>query len=255
MTPALDAETVAAYWRDGFTALRGVVPAAELAALAEECARLDRELDREALCGPLASPRRGPAGRAFFDRLDPATPWSPRFAALVADRRLTGPVAAILGDAPLAFKDKILWKPPGTGGYTLHTDYDYWPDLGAPADATLSAILAIDAGRPEGGAIELFPGLHRASLPTRPDAPLDLDPASVAGAPSVFAVLEPGDVLVMHSALPHRSGANASPAARCSFFVSYGAARWGDLRARYELGRRSAQARLTEPARPGTGDA
>jgi ectoine hydroxylase-related dioxygenase (phytanoyl-CoA dioxygenase family) len=230
-----------------------VLPAAEVARLAEECARLDREIDREALCGPLVTPRRGADGSRFFDRLDPATPWSPAFAALVGDPRLTDPVAAVLGDTPLAFKDKILWRPPGTGGYALHTDYDYWPGLGAPADAALSAVLAIDAARPESGAIELFPGLHRAPLPALPGSPLDVDPAAVAGAPSVFAVLEPGDLLLFHSALPHRSGANASRVPRCSFFVSYGAARGGNLRLAYERGRRAGAARqaLTAKARAG----
>jgi ectoine hydroxylase-related dioxygenase (phytanoyl-CoA dioxygenase family) len=72
----------------------------------------------------------------------------------------------------------------------------------------------------------------------------------VAAAPSVFAALEPGDLLLFHSALPHRSGANATRAARCTFFVSYGAARYGDLRAAYDRGRRSEAARraLTAPS-------
>ena len=255
MTATLDPQAVAGYWRDGFAVVRSVLPLGELAVLAEECGRLDRELDREALCAPLVTPRRATAKPAFFDRLDPASVWSPRFAALVTDARLTGPVEAVLGDAPLPFKDKLLWKPPGTGGYALHTDYHYWPGLGAPADAALTAALAIHAARSESGAIEVFPGLHRAPLPTLTEARLDLDPAAVAAAPSVFAELEPGDLLLLHSALPHRSGANASRALRCTFFVSYGAARYGDLRESYARGRRAGAAERVLTAPPAAADA
>jgi hypothetical protein len=54
----------------------------------------------------------------------------------------------------------------------------------------------------------------------------------------------------MHSALPHRSGANRTGADRRAFFVSYGAARFGDLRASYAQGRRAGDARhaLTAPS-------
>jgi hypothetical protein len=48
---------------------------------------------------------------------------------------------------------------------------------------------------------------------------------------------------------------NATRAARCTFFVSYGAARYGDLRPAYERGRRSEATRRPVTASPPAADA
>jgi ectoine hydroxylase-related dioxygenase (phytanoyl-CoA dioxygenase family) len=43
----------------------------------------------------------------------------------------------------------------------------------------------------------------------------------------------PGDVLIFHSLAPHQSGRNLAEVSRRSLYLSYNAARSGDLRGRY----------------------
>jgi hypothetical protein len=73
--------------------------------------------------------------------------------------------------------------------------------------------------------------LHGSTLPAPPGAPLDVDPSSVIGRPSRVLTCEPGDAIVLHSLVPHRSAANASAGPRRCWFTSWVAGRWGN---RYE---------------------
>jgi ectoine hydroxylase-related dioxygenase (phytanoyl-CoA dioxygenase family) len=138
-----------------------------------------------------------------------------------------GPLAQLLGDQPSLFKDKVIFKPPGMQGYKAHQDYAYWQWLPAAPDSLLTVLVALDAATAENGAVEFFPGHHRALL-TAPGAPDDVDEWALYGPGEVLAT-SPGDVVIFHSLTPHRSGDNNTPSMRRQLYLSYNGAAHGDL--------------------------
>ena len=168
------------------------------------------------------------------DRIDPVIDMSPVFAALVSDPRVVRPVAKVLGDEPTLFKDKLILKPPGARGYDCHQDFAYWQSFGIPPGALVTVVVAIDAASPENGGLEVFPGQHMALL-CPPGSTDDVDAADLDPPIGVIPVLEPGDLLLLHSLMPHRSATNNSPNRRRQLFVTYSARSYGDLyRSYYE---------------------
>ena len=153
------------------------------------------------------------------DRLDPVTDLSPPFAALAADPRLVGLVAALVGGRPQLMKDKFIAKPPGTSGYETHQDGAYWQGLGIDFDRFLTVAVFLDDAAPEQGPIECASGFHRGLL-TGPGGALDPDDSELGP----FAMIEAkaGDILFIHSLTPHRSGPNRSDRMRRALLFSYG---------------------------------
>jgi ectoine hydroxylase-related dioxygenase (phytanoyl-CoA dioxygenase family) len=216
----LSADEVAAYRRDGFVVARHVLKRDEIEALCIEEARLWSEaaadLEREGVYW-----RKHETLGRVADRLDPVCTISKSFAALAEDSRMTAIADAVLGAPCAFFKDKLIAKPPGAHGYRLHHDYAYWTGLDVPAEEFVTLSLALDASDEANGGVELFPGLHTKALASSREDPFDLDPVSVAGAPSSVPELAPGDVLVFHSCVPHRSAPNRSGRSRRVYVATY----------------------------------
>ena len=139
--------------------------------------------------------------------------------------------AQLLGRETVApFKAKLISKWPGTGGYGLHQDYPYWTGVEhVPPDAFVTAMVALDDFTPHAGAVEWFPGLHRSVLPGHPENPLDVDPRSIANAPSEMLEGHGGDVIWFHALLPHRSEPNRTQHNRQALFLTYITAEKADL--------------------------
>lgn len=216
----LSADELAAYRRDGFVVARGVLSGAEVEALHREAARLWREAEGDPTRPGVHWRKHETLGRVA-DRLDPVRTISEPYAAVARDARLMGLAADALGARSALFKDKLIMKPPGVFGYGLHHDYAYWADLGVAADEFVTLFLALDPSDAASGALELFPGLHRRTLPPHPEDPLDLDAAAVAGERSVMPTLAAGDVLMFHGLVPHRSAPNRSEHSRRVYIVTY----------------------------------
>ncbi len=140
--------------------------------------------------------------------------FSPTFRRFAENPRLLSIAAAVLGAKPVRFKDRLILKSAGTGGYGLHRDWPYWEFLGIPPDEFVSVMLSVDACDESNGALEVFPGLHDAELPPAPDEPRDLDPKAVEDLAPEVVRTGTGDVLLLHPMAPHRSGPNRSSANR-----------------------------------------
>ena len=164
------------------------------------------------------------------DRLDPVTDLAPLFAALAADPRLLGLAGSVLGGQPQLMKDKFIAKPSGANGYGTHQDGAYWVGLGVDFDRMLTIAIFLDDAKAAQGPIECASGFHRTLL-TGPDGAIDPDDCTLGS----FAVIEAnaGDVLLLHSLTPHRSGPNRSDRMRRALLFSYGVDDKPDLYGRY----------------------
>ena len=213
VTARIEAGPEADWQANGWCLVPGYVDAAELAMLRAEAERLFRD---KALFD-----QRGavPNSTTRSDRLDPVIDVSPTFAELAQDGRLLGLVGHALGGEPQLMKDKFIAKPPGAPGYGAHQDAAYWPGLGVDASSFLTAIIFLDDATAEKGAIECVPGLHGGLL-TDPDEIADPDEATLGD----FTMIEAkaGDVLLLHSLTPHRSGSNRSDEMRRALLFTYG---------------------------------
>ena len=248
----LRAERAAAeYWARGYLVLRGAFPRAEAAVWRQECERLVGATD---LVHPLNLRTRFrtlSSGEKDLDRIDPVADVSPLFRALARDERILAPVRAVLRDDAVPFKDKVMVKSPAITGYRLHQDYAYWQPTGAPPDALLSVLVAVDGARAETGALELFPRLH-GHLLTPPGEIADPDERELDLSRGELVETEPGDVVLFHSLAPHRSRDNSTRETRFQLYVSYAAARYLDLLASfYEQYHQNVRAGLDAGAREG----
>ena len=226
------------YQQQGYLILPGLFTAAEAAHWQAECDRL--------LTSPVISrdnartPFRFGATTAP-ERIDPVIDISPGFAALVADDRITDAVSVLLGERPLLFKDKLLFKAPGVDGYQMHQDWAWgWQDL-CPADQILSVSIQIDGADPANGSIELYEGYHDRLLTPPGEATnfREAERALIDPDRGRAVQTNPGDVLIFHALTPHRSGRNTSTRSRRSLYLTMNAASVGDLRTRYYAGYRA----------------
>jgi ectoine hydroxylase-related dioxygenase (phytanoyl-CoA dioxygenase family) len=224
---------VEAYRREGWAIVKGMFDSADVSGWIEECDRLwgSVVVDRS---NPRVQWRKHQDGVEVADRIDPVLDISPAFAALVADARLVAAASRLLDGTAAAFKAKLITKRPGTGGYGLHQDYPYWAKLGLAAAEYVNALVPFDPFDAANGSPEMFPGLHHAQAPAPPGAPLDTDESVVAGRRGIVLELAPGDVVLFHSLVPHRSGPNLGERPRRGLFLTYVPSRFAALHERYE---------------------
>jgi len=220
------------YWKQGYIVLRGLFTAAEIGQWQVEC---DRLLQQEWIdANNIRTPFRMNS-TVTPERIDPVVDVSPLFTELVADERLLASLRTIFQDEVRLFKDKLIFKMPGVDGYTMHQDWAWgWQDLCA-ADDILSVSIQIDGADTDNGGIELFPGYHDRLL-TPPGLQTNFraeELALVDPARGEKIATQPGDVLVFHSLTPHQSGRNSNDRPRRSLYLTYNAARAGDLKGQY----------------------
>ena len=220
------------YAQRGFVKLSGLFTAEEVATWQAECDRLQR-LD---VVHPnnKRTPFKAPEV-PYPEKIDPVADISPLFTALIADKRVTHVLDAIFNDDALLFKDKIIYKLPGMNGYGMHQDWAWgWQHL-APANDLLSVSFQIDGADAANGCIELFEGYHGSLLTTPGEERgfLDEEKALIDPARGHKMETKAGDVLIFHSLTPHQSGKNLATYPRRSLYLTYNAARAGNLREEY----------------------
>ncbi len=229
--------SLAGYAAQGYSVQRDVLADAEVAALAAECEGLHaRHLAGADPSDLRVVTRPSDGGAPVPDRIDPVSDVSPMIASLVADPRVTALAAAALGEPVVPFKDKLIYKRPGTHGYTAHQDYTFWQEVPAGPDDIVTILLAVDAAGPANGGLSLYPGCHGAHHVTDVNMRDWLKPGggqtpaeAVAGVAPETPELAAGDMIVFGTLVPHESGPNRSDRSRCTLFLTYSAARLGDL--------------------------
>jgi 2-aminoethylphosphonate dioxygenase len=232
----LDSDLIAAFHRDGFVICRGLLSAAEIAAVATWTDELATAADVPGGVMKYYEDSLLSADQRILSRIENFTPYHTGFAALFDDPRLRGSCATLFGEDAVLFKDKINFKLPGGEGFKAHQDVQAgWNRY---ASLHISVLVCIDAATVENGCLELASGSHVRSLIGEMWAPLD----ATTVAPDQFTACPtaPGDVVFFDSFAPHRSGPNLTQAPRRVLYVTYNRRSEGDSRARYFADKRAA---------------
>jgi ectoine hydroxylase-related dioxygenase (phytanoyl-CoA dioxygenase family) len=234
----MTADQLSEYHEKGYVALRNLFSPEETDALKAECDRLWAKYGDHASEENLRVQMRAHTnGRKVLDRFDPVSDLSAQMKSILTDRRILGAVSQVFQDEPLPFKDKLIFKTPGTHGYDVHQDYTFWLELPAPPEALLTVLVPVDVADADNGATEFYPGMHHQHL--RPnETPHDVFDPNQGLTPKVLLEgrtpevvrIVPGDILIFNSLVPHQSGVNRSGRSRRLMFISYVAGSYGDLR-------------------------
>lgn len=216
---------IAAYRRDGFVAVPGLVDPAAIAAFA---AAVDAGVARRKASDTRSLDEKSRYEQSFVQC---QYMWedSPDIRPLTFHPDICAMAAALMGaSAVRLWHDQALYKEAGGKSTAAHQDHPYWP---IAEDRTITAwIPLIDVGR-ETGCMGYVPGSHRAARRF-----VDIFSGDDSNAPqiadrAVFVPARPGDILFHHGRTMHMALPNRSPATRRAYTAIYfadGCTRGGD---------------------------
>jgi 2-aminoethylphosphonate dioxygenase len=225
-TPPQDS---AAFERDGFIIRRRLFDAREVAALDVAVSELgDRppEVGRQMVYfeDSVTLP-----GVRVMSRIEKFIEYHPVLAGLVFDPRIVDTAAALLGEPPVLFKEKINFKMPGGAGFKAHQDQQAGWTRYAPMFVT--ALVSIDAATRANGCLEIAGRWQRQGMIGEEWRPLS--DADVAGLDMKPVETAPGDVILFDSFVPHASADNLTDRQRRVLYLTYNRQSDGDHRAAY----------------------
>ena len=129
------------------------------------------------------------------------------------------------------YHSKMILKDPKVGGaWEWHQDYGYWYNFGCLQPLMASAMIAVDEATKENGCLQVLQGSHKLGrldhTQTGDQAGADKERVDVAlhRFKKIHVELEPGDTLIFHCNLLHRSDQNLSTKARWALICCYNAA-------------------------------
>lgn len=231
----LSADEVQSWHDDGFLIKRRVFDRQEVETLSQEAWALAHRADlidkHNLRC---RFQMRHDNSDCLWETFDPVIDIGEVCRKFAYDPRIFDILADLYGEPAQLFKDKLIFKQPGTVGYRMHQDWIGWP--GFPR-SFLTVLVPIDATTEANGCTEVFPGHHHSGPLTAEDGDYhDLPPDSVDVSRGVRLILEPGDIAIFGGFTPHRSAPNLSDDWRRQLYLSYNAdSDGGELRdAHYE---------------------
>lgn len=227
--PALVAEQLRAFERDGFVVCRRFFSAAEM----DEIDRWTHELEE----APEVSGRHWvyreqslkDPDRKVLQRIENFCAFHPGFDRLFRHGRIMRCVDQLFGEPAVLFKDKINFKKPGGGGFKPHQDQQ--AGWSVYASLFITALISIDDSTPENGCLEIATGQRLRHLVGEEWKPLD-DAVMAAMNPAPLTTRR-GDAVFFDSYVPHGSKPNLTDRSRRVLYVTYNRASEGDQRARY----------------------
>lgn len=223
LSPAgLTKEDLRRYQADGYLVIRNLFTTEEIAALESEAKDL---IEREELIdtGNIRCRWQNhiETGECLFECFDPVIDLGSVCERVARDPRIIETLSAIYGEQACLFKDKLIFKPPGAKGYSLHQDYIGWKNF---PKSFITVLVAIDAADPQNGATEVFPGCHHDGYLSPEDGMYhDLPLETINESKGVMLDLQPGDIGIFGCFTPHRSSPNRTSGWRRQLYLSYNA--------------------------------
>lgn len=159
------------------------------------------------------------------------TPGNDVFGYMTRSKRMITAITPLLdSDAPVChFHSKLMQKEPRVGGaWEWHQDYGYWyKNQFMFPDQLISVMVALTPANKQNGCLQVIKGSHKLGRVNHGFAgeQVGADMTMVNNAlhtmPLVYCELDPGDALIFHSNLLHRSEANLSEYPRWSIISCY----------------------------------
>jgi len=161
----------------------------------------------------------------------------------LAKERLIPLVSELLGEEGVLFKEKLNIKPPGGKGYAAHYDGPSAAAIGL-AKTFITVQVAVDEQTVNNGCMQVVQPRSKWPSDREMLAPTSDDPdrgGRVGAIPELLAEnldwepveCSPGDVLVFHHWMPHRSAFNRSTSSRRTLYLLFNPAREGDFHDAY----------------------
>jgi ectoine hydroxylase-related dioxygenase (phytanoyl-CoA dioxygenase family) len=233
-----------AQWeRDGFFLVPGFAPGETLAAMRARAVELVRTADAGGSIGDAyvvpekalteAKPPEERVSKLFRVHRD-----EPVFHSSAAEPAVLDLVGGILGPELDCFLSQFIFKLPGALGQPWHQDAFYFPFDRGPQVGTW---LAVTEATLDNGPLWVLPGSHREPVhatvrdPREHAGPAYVEIVDHDMSDAVPVLLKPGDLLVFHSHLMHKSTDNVADYERAAMVYHYAASgtvdqsqeRWG----------------------------
>jgi ectoine hydroxylase-related dioxygenase (phytanoyl-CoA dioxygenase family) len=218
-------EQISAFERDGYLVIRNFCSPQEIDKL-YSTATEDSSISRNALDLNDLTGKKTKLSLWF-------TPGNDVFGYLTRSERILNAVSKLIdSDAPVChFHSKLMQKEPKVGGaWEWHQDYGYWyKNQFMFPDQLISVMIALTKANRENGCLQVLKGSHKLGRVNHgfSGEQVGADMVMVNNALKtmelVYCVLEPGDALIFHSNLLHRSEANLSAEPRWSIISCYNA--------------------------------
>lgn len=223
MSFSLSSNQAAAYQRDGYVLIKGFFSPQEVDKM-YSTALADDAMQKNALDLNDQSGKKTRLSLWF-------TPGNDVFGYMSRSERMINAIRPLLdSDAPVChFHTKLMQKEPRVGGaWEWHQDYGYWyKNQFMFPDQLISVMVALTEANPKNGCLQVIKGSHKLGRVNHGFAgeQVGADMVMVNNALQtmelVYCELNPGDALIFHSNLLHRSEANLSDRPRWSIISCY----------------------------------
>lgn len=220
--PALSAQDLAHFRREGYAILPGFLPAATMEAVRAACAVEVARQDADMRQRGVAVEGINHHGRRYF--IANSYGRHPAMRAWVFSPAMAGVVRSVLGDDAQLFLEQFVVKGCDTGTrFGWHQDSGY---VGYPHREYLTCWIALDDVDERNGTISVLPWTRAGADPraVRPHAKEDgtNDMVGYHGSdPGLPVVVSAGTLVIFSSRLFHRSGENRTDRLRRAWLVQY----------------------------------
>lgn len=211
---------IEAFQRDGYVIVRGLLSAEEVTLLGQ-IARADQALTQSTYGRKDASGL--PVTLAVRNELSDDI-----YSAITRSERIVRRMEAYLGGEVYHWHHKLILKEPRVGGaWEWHQDYGYWYHNACLRPDLASCLIAIDRATRANGCLQVLKGSHQIGRidhgKTGDQTGADLERVNVAltQCELVYVELDPGDAVLFHSNLLHRSDQNRSDDPRWALICCY----------------------------------